>query len=517
MTEVRTPSGKLKSGEGLELFWRGWVPEAPVAVLLFVHGLAEHSGRYERTARHFAGRGLACYGFDLRGHGLSEGHRVHVNRFEDYLADLDLVLDLVRARHPALPLFLVGHSMGGTIVISRSLARQDGVEGAVVSSPLLGTHPKSEPPALVRAAAGMLSRIAPRLLMATNLDAAGLSHDPAVVEAYEQDPLVSHQASPRWYTETMAAIARAHAQAGSFKIPMLLMQSGADPLVDPEATRRWAKAAPAQFVEFVWWEGFYHNVQRGAASGGLRPGGRLAGGPAEERGGHLGRGPPVSARPAAVTAFALALLAGACASPRLPKDLGSDHGLPWVTTEVGDQHFSVALPGSWSQSVVDEGVRDAILAGLKKRRGDAAEAGSRSPEKDDQFFSSLRFYAQDAADGRVRALFMIFRLPLPSDTSLDDAAREYASVLIWDPGIEKPFVLTTVNMPAGRAKHLRYRMDVATKKGDVYALSLATFLLRHGGGTYLLMCVSPDAYFKAYEPVYEKVLKSFAFLPAEPS
>lgn len=257
---METPSGKLKSGDGLELFWRGWVPAEPVAVLLFVHGLAEHSGRYERTARHFVGRGLACYGFDLRGHGLSEGGRVHVDRFEDYLADLELVLALVRARHPALPLVLVGHSMGGTIVISRLLARRDGVEGAVVTSPLLGTHPKAEPPAVIRAAAGILSRVWPRLLMATHLDAAGLSHDPAVVEAYEQDPLVSHKASPRWYTETMAAIARAHARAGSLEVPMLLMQSGADPLVDPEATRRWARAAPPELVEFVWWEGFYHEM-----------------------------------------------------------------------------------------------------------------------------------------------------------------------------------------------------------------------------------------------------------------
>ncbi len=257
---METPSGKLRSADGTELFWRGWVPEAPAAVLLLVHGLAEHSGRYDRTARYFADRGLACYGLDLRGHGLSEGRRVHVRRFDEYHADMEAALALASQRHPGLPLFLVGHSLGGLIVLDRVLTRQDGVSGAVVSSPWLATHPKAEPAAPLRAAARLLSRLAPRLLMNTNLDTAGLSHDAGVVDAYERDPLVSHKASPRWYTQTVAAMARVRAGAPSLKLPLLLLQSGADPLVDPDVTRRWAEAAPARFVEFVWWDGLYHEM-----------------------------------------------------------------------------------------------------------------------------------------------------------------------------------------------------------------------------------------------------------------
>ena len=88
MTRIQTLSGKLQTDEAPALAWRGWVPETPRAALLFVHGLAEHSGRYLRTAVHFAERGFACYGFDLRGHGSSQGRRVHIRpKFRDGNAD----------------------------------------------------------------------------------------------------------------------------------------------------------------------------------------------------------------------------------------------------------------------------------------------------------------------------------------------------------------------------------------------------------------------------------------------
>lgn len=253
-------TGTLRTSDAQALAWRGRVPENPRGIVLFVHGLAEHSGRYQRTAEHFAGLGFACYGFDLRGHGASQGRRVHVDAFDDYVKDVDAALALVGGRHPALPCFLVGHSMGGLITIRFVLAKPGTIAGAVVSSPLLAPHPSAVPSAGTRLAAGLLSKVAPGLLIPSGLDSNALSRDRAIVDAYVTDPLVSSKVSARWFVATMAAAAEARAQAPALRTPMLLMQSGGDRLVDPEATRCWAEAAPPQFLQFIWWEGFYHEM-----------------------------------------------------------------------------------------------------------------------------------------------------------------------------------------------------------------------------------------------------------------
>jgi len=260
MADVKKETDRLNTEDGVELFWRSWVPEKPAGVLLIVHGLAEHSGRYERTASHFAERGLACYGFDLRGHGRSEGRRAHVDRFADYLADVQAIRSLVARNHPGLPCFYLGHSMGGLIVVLRVLDNPSELNGAIVSSPLLAPHPSAEPSAVTKLASGLLSKLAPRMLISSGLDTSALSHDASVVEAYVNDPLVSKKVSARWFTTTMEAAARARQGAPGLKVPVLLMQSGDDRLVAPDATRLWAGAAPQKLVEFEWWDGFYHEM-----------------------------------------------------------------------------------------------------------------------------------------------------------------------------------------------------------------------------------------------------------------
>jgi lysophospholipase len=150
--------------------------------------------------------------------------------------------------------------MGGLAALRFVLSRQGGVEGAVVSSPLLAPHPSAEPSQATRLAARLLSKIAPGLLLPSDLNAGALSRDPAVVDAYTADPLVSHKVSARWYVDTMATADEVRAQAPLLRVPVLLMQSGGDRLVDPAATRRWAQAAPPEQVQFVWWEDLYHEM-----------------------------------------------------------------------------------------------------------------------------------------------------------------------------------------------------------------------------------------------------------------
>jgi alpha-beta hydrolase superfamily lysophospholipase len=256
--------GRINTADQLDLVWQSWTPVSPRGVIVIIHGLAEHSGRYRETAEFLSENGWAVYACDLRAHGLSpdppKAGRVHVNRFEDYFRDVDALTGLAREKHRQLPIYLLGHSMGGLISIRYSLEKPAGLAGAIISSPALGTHPEFKPPLFLKLMVSILSRLAPRLLVASDLDTRAISRDPAVVKAYIDDPLVSQKISTRWYGEIMKSMKKAHKSAASLRIPMLLMQSGDDRLVDPAAPGRWAKAAPNGLVELVVWDGLYHEM-----------------------------------------------------------------------------------------------------------------------------------------------------------------------------------------------------------------------------------------------------------------
>lgn len=256
--------GRVATSDHLELVWNSWTPAAPKAVMVIIHGLAEHGGRYRDTAEFFSGKGLAVYTCDLRAHGLSPdppgAGRVHVDRFEDFLKDADALTGLASRAHPGLPLYLLGHSMGGLISIRYALEHPDRLAGAIISSPALATHPEFKPPLFLRILVSILSRLAPRMLFPSELDSEAISRDPRVVKAYADDPLVSSKVSARWYREILKSMKKAFRDAGTLGVPMLLMQSGSDRLVDPDAARRWAAETPASLVELKNWEGLYHEM-----------------------------------------------------------------------------------------------------------------------------------------------------------------------------------------------------------------------------------------------------------------
>ncbi len=260
MTEAAHDEGRVHSPDGLSLYWQRWLPEEPRGLLIFVHGLGEHSSRYGAMAEHFAARGLGCYGLDYRAHGRSPGLRVHVDRFDELLADLGAIVGLARREHPGLPIVPVGHSQGGLITLLYAADYPKGLAGVVVSSPFLGIHPSVQPSAVEKVAAPVLSRVLPKVRFPNNVDPAHLSHDPEVVTAYREDPLVSDKVTARWFTSVLEAHRRAFEVAPSFPLPALVMQSGDDRLVDPEATRRWVERAPRERVEYEEWEGFYHEM-----------------------------------------------------------------------------------------------------------------------------------------------------------------------------------------------------------------------------------------------------------------
>jgi acylglycerol lipase len=235
LSPIRRTEGHFDGRQGIVLFRRSWLPPEPERVLAVVHGFAEHSGRYETLGAWFAGRGCAVHGYEQRGHGRSHGRRRHVAHFDEYLDDLDLFLAAVASEHPALPLFLVGHSMGGLIAAAHACERPSRMAGVVLSGPALRLPDGFSSGR--RRALRVLRRIAPRLTIRSGIDPQGLSRDPEVVRRYLEDPLIDTRMTVSHAAALLGAVERTAGSASRVTRPMLLLHGGDDPICPPEGSR----------------------------------------------------------------------------------------------------------------------------------------------------------------------------------------------------------------------------------------------------------------------------------------
>lgn len=259
-TALREEELQLTSSDGTALFARRVLPEGESrAHLAWIHGVAEHSGRYLETMRWFAERGIGSTAVDLRGHGRSEGKRVFIRRWAEYTSDVLAFLDGVEGTGG--PSFLIGHSMGG-LVVGRALQTQpqrlSGLKGAVMTSPYFGL--KVQVPGWKVGAGRFLSKLLPGTSLPSDLDATLLSKDPEEVRAYEEDPLVTHAVTARWYTESVAQSPLILADAGRLTLPVLFMHGEDDGITDPAATRAVFERCASADKEHKSWPGMRHEL-----------------------------------------------------------------------------------------------------------------------------------------------------------------------------------------------------------------------------------------------------------------
>jgi alpha-beta hydrolase superfamily lysophospholipase len=218
------------------MYYQYWQPdEAPKAVILVVHGASEHSGRYQHFAGHFVNGGYAVAAFDNIGHGRSEGPPGYVRRFSDFVESLDVFQKQVAEDFPGLTQILLGHSMGGLISSLYLLTNQQLFAGCILSGPVIKTEP--EPPTLQLWLIRSLSLLLPKLGV-LQLDANGVSRDPAEVERYVNDPLnYSGKLSARTVSELFKSMKYVQQNASVISLPMLLLHGGADVMASPEGSR----------------------------------------------------------------------------------------------------------------------------------------------------------------------------------------------------------------------------------------------------------------------------------------
>ncbi len=248
-------AGSIKSADGTKLAYRAWPKAGANTTFAVVHGLGEHAGRYARFAEAMANHGMSTFALDLRGHGESEGQRGHVDSWSQWTDDVSAFVKHVEglAGTEVVP---VGHSFGGAALLSTVLSgkltksRRFGV-----SSPALKL--RLQAPAWQTALAPFASKIVPRLAMDNEVDPATVSRIPEVVAAYRNDPLVHSRISSRMYTEWQKATIDILGRADQIKIPFLILAGTADPLIDPEGSRRLHELAPS-LSELHLLEGRYH-------------------------------------------------------------------------------------------------------------------------------------------------------------------------------------------------------------------------------------------------------------------
>lgn len=247
----------FRGADGLLLHARGWEVAEPRAALLVAHGLGEHGGRYATLAADLGAHGISVFAPDHRGHGRSPGTRGYVRRFAELVDDFEAFRRHVTARlPPGLPVFLLGHSLGGLVAIRHLQEHPDApYAGAVLSAPLLGVALR--PPAWKAALAGVLSRLAPGLRLSNEVDPADLSRDEAVVAAYRADPLVHPWITPRLYTGIARAMARATERRDRIRVPLLFVLPGDDRIVLSAAAEAFAKGLTGE-VEVRRYPGFRH-------------------------------------------------------------------------------------------------------------------------------------------------------------------------------------------------------------------------------------------------------------------
>ena len=219
--------------DGATLLVRAWVPATePWAHLLLVHGVAEHSGRYERTGRILAGAGIAVTAFDLRGHGGSSGRRGDVERWTDLTGDVGRLLAEVRSAAEGRPVILMGHSMGGLVCLDAVLSGIAAPDRLVLSSPAIA----DALPRWQHLVAPIGARIVPTLQVPNAWGPDALSRDPEVGRAAAADPLNLRSSSARLGAHAFAAQTRVQAGLGALCVPTLVTHGDADPIIPPAAT-----------------------------------------------------------------------------------------------------------------------------------------------------------------------------------------------------------------------------------------------------------------------------------------
>ncbi|MBO3458335.1 lysophospholipase [Aetokthonos hydrillicola Thurmond2011] len=227
--------GSLKGVRGLDLYYQSWHPFGkPDAIVVILHGLGSHSGLFSNVFKHLVRAGYAVYGLDLRGHGRSQGQRGHITSWSEFREDLRAFLKLIEAQEHRCPRFLLGHSLGGLIILDYVLRVPTGIQGVITMAPPLGKIGISP----VQLTLGRtLSQVMPRFALNTSFARSRVSREESVLATLRQDRYMHSRGSARLATEFLDTVAWIQSHANDLQVPILILHGEADQVALPEGSR----------------------------------------------------------------------------------------------------------------------------------------------------------------------------------------------------------------------------------------------------------------------------------------
>ncbi len=247
-----------QSVDGLNLLAREWEPEtAAKGMICLIHGLGEHTGRYRHWAKRLTAAGYAMVSIDLRGHGKSGGPLGDTPSYDHLTDDVDMMLNYAREKFAHLPCFLYGHSMGGMLVLFHLIQRRPPLTGAVITSPFLHSVLDQRKDRIAMTV--MLSKVIPQMTVPNNIALENLSHDPEVISAYRNDPLVHARVSLRMGKGFLDTIKYIFNRAGEIKLPLLIMHGTGDRITFSSGSEKLAGLVSGDCTLKLW-EGLYHEL-----------------------------------------------------------------------------------------------------------------------------------------------------------------------------------------------------------------------------------------------------------------
>nr|XP_002740295.1 PREDICTED: monoglyceride lipase-like [Saccoglossus kowalevskii] len=232
----------------------------PSALCLILHGVGEHCERYDTVAAPLTGSGIMVFAHDHVGHGQSEGIRVDIKDFNIYVRDTIQHVDRITEHYPNLPVFLIGHSMGGTVAILAAMERPDQFTGMVLVAPAVVENPETATTCKVFMAR-ILAYLAPQFEIG-KIEPKYISRDPKEVERYATDPLVWHRGmKARWSVQTLEALKQLQENMSEIKVPFLVMQGDKDVLVESVGATLLMERAQSKDKQAQIYPGYYHALQ----------------------------------------------------------------------------------------------------------------------------------------------------------------------------------------------------------------------------------------------------------------
>jgi acylglycerol lipase len=245
---------------GVRIVYDVWEPEDAECrgVVVLCHGYAEHARRYDHVAQRFGESGLAVYALDLRGHGRSGGKRVFLRDISEYTTDFHTLVGIAAAEYPDLKRVVLGHSMGGGVVFAYGVEHPDDYAAMVLSGPAVAAQDGVSPVMVL--VAKTLGKVLPGLPV-EQLPADAVSRDPAVVAAYENDPLVHHGKLPAGIARALIGVGETMPlRAAALTAPLLVVHGEADKLIPVQGSRHLMECVGSDDAHLKVYPGLYHEV-----------------------------------------------------------------------------------------------------------------------------------------------------------------------------------------------------------------------------------------------------------------